>query len=798
MASVYKRSHKLQEFVAHNANVNCLSLGRKSGRVMVTGGDDKKVNLWAIGKQSCFMSLCSHTTPIECVQFNHSEEVVIAGSRAGAIKVWDLEAAKLVRTLTGHTDGIKCIDFHPYGDYLASGSADCLVKFWDSRKKGCIFTYCGHKGRVNSLKFSPDGYWLASGSEDGSVKIWDIRVGRILREFNDHIGSVTSVTFHPHEFLLATGGTDRTVNFFDLENFNLVSTEKNVGSIRCLCFNPGGECLFTGVQDYMKVVGWEPTKLYDTEATMWGRVCDISTAQNQLVGASFHQTNVAVYLIDLQKVRPIGRSNDVLNNPFTPNQSTRKSFSKAEKPVGLRNKSTIEVKTIEESTSGTDPEEDSTADITNLKDYNEIFHGRSLVRTPPPLDSYLYEDNGIETITDPTAPQILVNERWNNTEHPSSLDERINCVPFPKPVKNPPSPYTRSKSNLDQVYSTKIAKAEKDEVQTNKPKVQQAPKHAIQRQHSRGNAQEKTNNHRNNNAIKHSASDANISKSLSSARQNNHVRKNSFSKPNRILSVPNVTSSKIPLNSNRSEHNVPKSVPIMQTQPIDIYVSPKSSPEESLQNNEFDDFIPVSIDKPVGLDLDDFLPKSARSFGMQQQLPDMSETEVLGVILGGHVPMLSVLKSRKRQLQIVLTQYHSKDMKSGVETALTFNDLALIIDLLGIINQKYTLWNLDICVLLLPKIEELLLTKYESYITRACNSLKLILRHFGSVIKSNIQSPVGSFGVDIPREERYRKSQKCHESIMSIKSVLGKKISIPGNVGSTIKEIYTQIKSMFD
>lgn len=58
-----------------------------------------------------------------------------------------------------------------------------------------------------------------------------------------------------------------------------------------------------------------------------------------------------------------------------PNQSIRKSFSKAESPACLRNK-TLDVKTIEESTSGTDPEEESPADITVLTDYNEIFTGR--------------------------------------------------------------------------------------------------------------------------------------------------------------------------------------------------------------------------------------------------------------------------------------------------------------------------------------------------------------------------------------------------------------------------------------
>lgn len=264
-----------------------MALGHKSGRVMVTGGDDKKVNLWAIGKQSCFMSLSGHTTAVECVQFNHVEELVCAGSRGGAIKVWDLEAAKLVRTLTGHRESIKCVDFHPYGDFLASGSADMTIRIWDSRKKGCIFTYPGHKGSVNSLKFSPDGQWIASGGEDASVKIWDLRVGRVLREFKDHINSVTCVEFHPHEFLLASGSIDRTVNFSDLENFNLVSSEHDLGSVRCVCFNPDGECLFTGVRDHLKVVGWEPNRLYDSEPTMWGRICDISTAQNQLVSSLF-------------------------------------------------------------------------------------------------------------------------------------------------------------------------------------------------------------------------------------------------------------------------------------------------------------------------------------------------------------------------------------------------------------------------------------------------------------------------------------------------------------------------------
>ena len=44
-----------EEFVAHSSNVNCLALGPTSGRVMVTGGEDRKVNMWAIGKPNVIM-----------------------------------------------------------------------------------------------------------------------------------------------------------------------------------------------------------------------------------------------------------------------------------------------------------------------------------------------------------------------------------------------------------------------------------------------------------------------------------------------------------------------------------------------------------------------------------------------------------------------------------------------------------------------------------------------------------------------------------------------------------------------
>nr|GLL35810.1 katanin p80 WD40 repeat-containing subunit B1 homolog isoform X2 [Ipomoea trifida] len=197
-----KRAYKLQEFVAHSLSVNCLKIGRKSSRVLVTGGEDHKVNLWAIGKPNAILSLSGHSSGIDSVSFDSSEVLVAAGAASGTIKLWDLEEAKIVRTLTGHRSNCISLDFHPFGEFFASGSLDTNLKIWDIRRKGCIHTYKGHTRGVNAIRFTPDGRWVVSGGEDNTL--WDLTAGKLMHEFKCHEGQIQCIDFHPHEFLLAT------------------------------------------------------------------------------------------------------------------------------------------------------------------------------------------------------------------------------------------------------------------------------------------------------------------------------------------------------------------------------------------------------------------------------------------------------------------------------------------------------------------------------------------------------------------------------------------------------------------
>ena len=71
---------RADEFAAHAGAVNCLKIGRKSSGVLVTGGDDKKINVWAIGKPNAILvRRCRAGHPPERREFERRTTRCLAG-----------------------------------------------------------------------------------------------------------------------------------------------------------------------------------------------------------------------------------------------------------------------------------------------------------------------------------------------------------------------------------------------------------------------------------------------------------------------------------------------------------------------------------------------------------------------------------------------------------------------------------------------------------------------------------------------------------------------------------------------
>uniref|UniRef100_A0A7N6B0X2 Katanin p80 WD40 repeat-containing subunit B1 n=1 Tax=Anabas testudineus TaxID=64144 RepID=A0A7N6B0X2_ANATE len=638
-ASTTKISWRLQEFEAHSSSVSCLAVGKSSGRLMATGGEDCRVNIWAVSKANCIMSLTGHKNPVECVQFNMSEEQVVAGSQSGSIRVWDLEAAKILRTLMGHKSNITSLGFHPFGDFLASSSMDTNIKLWDVRRKGYVFRYKGHTQAVRSLAFSPDGKWLASASDDCTVKLWDLTQGKTITEFKSHTAAVNIVQFHPNEYLLASGSSDRTIKLWDLEKFTVIgSLEGDTSPVRCILFSPDGSCLYSGATDSLRVFGWEPDRCFDVVPVGWGKVSDLAVCNQQLIGVSHQLSSVSSYVVDLKRVRKSGGS--VIQGIIQDNQP-----------------------------------------LTEPKD---------------PKGSALRKNYERPTTTCSSQ----------RVKQSSDADRR--------------SPEGERRSPSEDEAEEKLSSAEIHNAEDFKEIFQ--PKNVICR----------------STVSKRFSSDFRVSFKTSSS-----VWETAFSP-----SAAGPVSSVLP----------PAQPPITMA---------KTKPQPKI--------IPSTRNEPIGLNVADFLPVT------------LSEEEALSQIKKGHDTMCVMLSSRHKNLETIRAVWAREDMKSALDSAVSMNDLSIVVDILNIINLQ-TLWKLDNCTTILPQIDKLLQSKYESYMQTGCTSLKLIMKHFWMLISDTLMA-APSVGVDISREERHQKCRACCKQLKNLSNIVKNKAEQVGRHGSTFKEL---------
>ncbi|KAM4593799.1 katanin p80 WD40 repeat-containing subunit B1 [Odontesthes bonariensis] len=684
-ASTTKISWRLQEFEAHSRTVSCLALAKSSGRLLATGGEDCRVNIWAVSKANCIMSLTGHKNPVECLQFNMSEEQVVAGSQSGSIRVWDLEAAKSLHTLMGHKANITSLSFHPFTNFLASASMDTNIKLWDIRRRGCVFKYKGHTQPVRSVAFSPDGKWLASAGEDCTVKLWDLNQGKTITEFRAHTAAVNIVQFHPNEYLLASGSSDRRIKLWDLEKFTMIgSLEGDASPVRCILFSPDGSCLYNGATDSLRVFGWEPDRCFDVVPVGWGKVSDLTVCNQQLIGVSHQLSSVSSYVVDLKRVKNSGGSvirgiiqdNQPLTEPKDPKGAALRRNYERPTTSSQRVKQCSDADRRSPEGERRSPSEDeadeklSSAEIHNAEDYKEIFQPKNAISRTPPRMSEPFP-------APPEDESVLAIAR--------QLKDMI--VPFPEKQQAQPPPLATS---------TPVQRVEPTVVSSGKRPA-----------------------------------------------------------PPAVVPVPSDPPS--------------SSQPPAQASPA----KPKQQPKIILS----------SRNEPIGLNVADFLPSPAN-----HRAAALTDEEALSQIKKGHDTMCVMLSSRHKNLQTVRAVWVREDVKRALDTAIAMNDLSIVVDILNIINVQPSLWKLDLCTTVLPQIDKLLQSKYESYMQTGSTSLKLIMKHFWMLISDTLKASP-SVGVDITREERHQKCRACCKHLKNLSNIVKNKAAQVGRHGSAFKEL---------
>ncbi|XP_017120551.1 katanin p80 WD40 repeat-containing subunit B1 isoform X2 [Drosophila elegans] len=799
MALQRKLISKIYDIKAHDSRVTSLDLG-ETGRVLVTGGEDRNVNLWAIGQDECFMSLTGHNRSIDCVRFAYKDNFVYSADDIGIIRRWDLNSQKIYSTLNGHMKSVRTLDFNPSGEYVVSGSNDTTVRLWDvQNENNCIKVCRGHMSHVNSVKFSPDGLWIASAGLEGSILIWDIRKSKQIMEFIavPPVTAITCVQFHPFEFLLAAGRIDGTVSIYDLEHQQLVSQTTHFfgQAIRCITFSENGECLFIGSASGISVIGWEPDRELDHIKSTWSSLADMKVVKNKLICGCHEIDTVSINTISLDRVIPFYQPPDALPN-FKHNSTNRKSFSRGNqkfrlslggsKPAQVQeehddNKSDLSspnfsLEVVDEAvleSAETSPMSSlppvhlaSTAGSSaDLASHHIVYGGGTIEpglrqgkfsRVPDNMASYASSyaiDSRLMSMNDASLlhkPDIYSIYSLGKDEEVADVQQlEFGLNDSNPPILNNYDNYEMAEDfpvnqNLNYIASNYKPVPATSTINASSKSIKKTTTTTLHKRNTGAMGSSKQTSTGIFGGSKLSQVSSVSSMELHKLDDNMVIKKSSSSNV--------VNKNKRPMGSAQSQF----------------------SKENSQQKN-----INVEIiTKPpmrsrTTLDMRPSLQAKTQEKHIHQPLNNriMMDDHDFDVLSRSHEAVLQELSNRQSSLDLLRHATRSHDVLGALRQAKNCGK-SIFIDLLGAILEKPSSWNLDFCMFVLPEIYELLQSQHKFHFTIACDTLRIILSNFLPTIQENLDSwAANGLGVDVTREDRQRKCAECQRWLLQIKNL---------------------------
>lgn len=824
-----KRGYKLQEFVAHSGNVNCLRIGKKACRNFLTGGDDLTVNLWSIGKPEPLTSLSGHATPVESVAFDSTEVLVVAGASSGVIKLWDLEETKMVRTLTGHKSYCTAVEFHPFGEFFASGSMDTNLKIWDIRKKGCIHTYKGHTRGISTIRFTPDGRWVVSGGFDNVVKIWDLTAGKLLHDFKFHEGHIRSIDFHPLEFLLATGSADRTVKFWDLETFEMIgSARRETAGVRSITFHPDGRTLFCGLDDSLKVYSWEPVICHDSIDIGWSTLGDLCVHDGKILGGAYYQNSVGVWVADISLIEPYGacvrpeQSHELQENALPKSGSHRRSNSSV-RSISPETDSG-EIKNIYVDTAATNHINSRKAGVnapTSIvpSDSNEIKNLQSQKQSPA-AGVHAKPNNSTNTKSF-IVPNVVPHDFPNAKDMAGSRRESLSSargtsVPSFKPSHvrrlsntkfdmeaistalesgplgntTDPKREPNFKSRLNCDYNTKESSEEKHLDIKNKEGKSEITSLPTTPSDLR-KCEKSQNAEKGGNSVKFVNGVAVVRGRTRSLVERFERRENfNSAEDNRPDIAPQSTNEAAkapPVIAPQSRNEAAKASPFTSPQRTTegALCSPFKAPQSMVEAGKMP---PSPACQPVtGTEETSPLVNSDQQVA-ESEAPEKDDNFVIEILMQNHDVLLSTFRSRLTKLQMVRHFWERRDIKGAINAMRKLPDHSVQADVVNVLLERMEIITLDVFSCLLPVLVGLLDSKVERHSSLSLEMLLKLVAVFGPLVRSTVSAPP-VVGVDLHAEERLQSCKQCFVHLQNIQKILPLLVRRGGVVARCAQEL---------
>uniref|UniRef100_A0A0D9UXG2 LisH domain-containing protein n=1 Tax=Leersia perrieri TaxID=77586 RepID=A0A0D9UXG2_9ORYZ len=224
------------------------------GKLLATGGHDKKVVLWHAETLKQKSILEEHSLLITDVRFSPSIARLATSSFDKTVRVWDADnQGYSFRTFTGHSASVMSLDFHPNkDDLICSCDGDNEIRFWSINNGNIVRIF---KGGSSQLRFQPRlGGYLAAASEN-AVSILDVETQACIRRFEGHTKHVDSMCWDPTgEYVVSVSeDTVKSLELWDMSENRTMTLAAHDSLITALASSSSGLVASTSHDKFVKL-----------------------------------------------------------------------------------------------------------------------------------------------------------------------------------------------------------------------------------------------------------------------------------------------------------------------------------------------------------------------------------------------------------------------------------------------------------------------------------------------------------------------------------------------------------------
>lgn len=110
-------------------------------------------------------------SPLISLSFSPDGKVLATGDDDGKVELWNVNPLERIAVLGRHAARVKAVAFSPDGREVVSSSDDKTIAVWNVSSRSLVARIGTHAAPVRAVAFSPDGKQIVSGEHDKSVRL---------------------------------------------------------------------------------------------------------------------------------------------------------------------------------------------------------------------------------------------------------------------------------------------------------------------------------------------------------------------------------------------------------------------------------------------------------------------------------------------------------------------------------------------------------------------------------------------------------------------------------------------------